>query len=111
MFSPYKSTLKGLIGIAPNGVITFISPLYAGNISNKQITWDSGVLSLLLLGMAIMVNQDFLDDDFVPCKIYRPAFVSDNSQIYACEVRETQAPVRLRVHVERLIRQMKELTS
>uniref|UniRef100_A0A3B3HWH9 THAP-type domain-containing protein n=1 Tax=Oryzias latipes TaxID=8090 RepID=A0A3B3HWH9_ORYLA len=110
MFSAYKShcTLKGLLGVAPHGAVTFISQLYAGSISDKQITRESGILSLLRPGMAIMVDRGFLVDDLVPCKIYRPAFLSGRSQMSACEVRETQAIARLRVHVERLIRRVKE---
>ncbi len=36
-FSAYKShcTLKGLLGVAPHGAVTFISPLYAGSISEQ----------------------------------------------------------------------------
>uniref|UniRef100_A0A3B3HV35 THAP-type domain-containing protein n=1 Tax=Oryzias latipes TaxID=8090 RepID=A0A3B3HV35_ORYLA len=110
MFSAYKShcTLKGLLGVAPHGAVTFISQLYAGSISDKQITRESRILSLLRPGMAIMVDRGFLVDDLVPCKIYRPAFLSGRSQMSACEVRETQAIARLRVHVERLIRRVKE---
>ncbi|KAK9973148.1 hypothetical protein ABG768_023892 [Culter alburnus] len=110
MFSTYKShcTLKGLLGVAPHVAVTFISSLYAGSISDKQITRESGILSLLRPGMAIMVDRGFLVDDLVPCKIYRPAFLSGRSQMSACEVRETQAIARLRVHVERLIRRVKE---
>ncbi|KAM6974332.1 uncharacterized protein LKV04_015974 [Tautogolabrus adspersus] len=110
VFSAYTShcTLKGLLGVAPHGAVTFISPLFAGSISDKQITRESGILSLLKPGMAIMVDRGFLVDDFVPCKIYRPAFLSGRSQMPACEVRETQAIARLRVHVERLIRRVKE---
>ena len=38
LFSSYKNhtTLKGLIGIAPSGAITFISELYAGSISRTE---------------------------------------------------------------------------
>lgn len=110
VFSVYKShcTVKGLFGVAPHGAVTFISPLYAGSISDKQIMRASGILSLLRPGIAIMVNRDFLVDDFVPCKTYRPAFLSGRSQMSACEVRETQANARLRVHVERLIRRVKK---
>ncbi|XP_065642800.1 uncharacterized protein LOC136074412 [Hydra vulgaris] len=44
-FSNYKhkNTAKGLIGIAPNGAITFISDLYCGRFSDKQITKDCGI--------------------------------------------------------------------
>ncbi|XP_077094289.1 calpain-1 catalytic subunit [Siphateles boraxobius] len=102
----YKShcTLKGLIGIAPHGPVTFVSVLYAGSISDKQITRESGLLSLLKPGMAVMVDRGFLINDILPCKVYRPAFLSGRPQMSASEVRETQAIARLRVHVERFIR-------
>ncbi|XP_077440188.1 uncharacterized protein LOC144062563 isoform X1 [Vanacampus margaritifer] len=84
------ATLKGLFGIAPHGAVTFVSELYAGSISDKQIVRVSGLISLLKPEMAVMVTKDFIiDDDIVPCKIYRPA----------CD---------LRVHVERNIRRVKE---
>ncbi|KAF0024977.1 hypothetical protein F2P81_021858 [Scophthalmus maximus] len=100
--------LRGLLGIAPHGAVTFISPLYAGSISDKQITRESGILSLLTPGMAIMVDRGFHVADFVQCKIYGPAFLSGRFQMSAREVRETQAIARLRVHVERLISRVKE---
>uniref|UniRef100_A0A8C6UDS4 THAP-type domain-containing protein n=1 Tax=Neogobius melanostomus TaxID=47308 RepID=A0A8C6UDS4_9GOBI len=48
-FSAYKkcSTLKGLIGVAPCGLVTFVSPLYTGCISDKEITRISGILRLV----------------------------------------------------------------
>ena len=43
-FSTYKShtTFKGLIGIALGGDLTFISQLYAGSISDRELTVRSG---------------------------------------------------------------------
>lgn len=110
VFSYYKShcTLKLLTGIGPHGSVTFISALYAGSIGNKQIPQESGLLTLLKPGMAVMVDRGFLVDDIVPRKIYRPAFLSGRSQIPPGEVKETQAIARLRVHVERLIRRVNE---
>ena len=55
-----------------------------------------------------MVDRRSLIDDIAPCKVYRPAFLSGRSHMSACDVRETQAIARLRVHVERLIRWVKE---
>lgn len=100
-------TLKGLIGFAPHGAVTFISPLYAGCISEKQITRKSGILSLLRPGVAIMVDRGFPVDDLLLCKVYRPTFFSGRSQMSACEVRETQDIARLRVHIGCLIHQVK----
>ena len=48
-FSNYKNhnTYEGLIGISPSGAITFISNLYPGSISDKELTRRSGILDLL----------------------------------------------------------------
>ena len=47
LFSSYKNhvTLKGLVGIAPSDAITFISQLYTGRISDREIVIRSGFLS------------------------------------------------------------------
>ena len=47
MYSNYKHhvTYKGLLGIAPSGAITFISELYEGSISDKEIVKRSGILN------------------------------------------------------------------
>ncbi|KAK9976816.1 hypothetical protein ABG768_022016 [Culter alburnus] len=97
VFSRYKShcTFKTLIGMAPHGAVTFLF---------KQ----SGVIDVLTPDMAIMVDKGFLIDNLVPCKIHKPAFVTKGTQMSAGEVRHTQSVARLRVHVERLIRRVKE---
>ena len=50
LFSSYKNltTLKGLVGISPGGAITFISQLYTGHISDREIVKRSGFLNLHL---------------------------------------------------------------
>ena len=44
LFSNYKShvTLKSLVGISPSGALTFVSQLYTGSISDKEIVRRSG---------------------------------------------------------------------
>ncbi|XP_063734613.1 uncharacterized protein LOC134861367 [Eleginops maclovinus] len=110
VFSTYKShpTLKAMIGMAPHGAITFVSGLYAGSISDREIFKLSGITKLLKPDMAIMVDKGFRVDDLVPCKVYRPAFLSKNKQMSRENVRQTQSIARLRVHVERCIRRVKE---
>ncbi len=110
VFSSYKShcTFKGLIAMAPHGAVTFVSSLYAGSISDKELLKQSGIVSLLKSDMAIMVDKGFLVDDCVPCKVYRPAYLSKREQMSADEVKETQSIAWLRVHVERLIRRVKQ---
>ena len=49
LYSAYKShcTVKGLVAIAPNGALTFISQLFTGSISDRQLVIQSGLLPLL----------------------------------------------------------------
>lgn len=110
VYSTYKShtTFKAMIGIAPHGVITFVSPLYAGSMSDREIFKLSGITKLLTPEMAIMVDKGFLVDNLCPGKVYRPAFLVKNTQMTKENVQRTQAIARLRVHVERCIRRVKE---
>ncbi|RXN38368.1 hypothetical protein ROHU_001174 [Labeo rohita] len=110
VFSSYKShsTFKGLIGIAPHGPVMFVSPLYEGSISDREILKQSGLISLLNPSMAIMVDKGFLVEDIVPCRVHIPAFLKKKTQLSGPEVRKTQSIARLRVHVERIIRRVKE---
>ncbi|XP_063760850.1 uncharacterized protein LOC134878620 [Eleginops maclovinus] len=110
VFSTYKShaTLKAMIGMAPHGAITFVSGLYAGSMSDWEIFKLSGIVNLLTPDMAIMVDKGFLVDNVVQCKVYRPAFLSRNTQMSREDVRQTQSNARLRVHVDRCIRRVKD---
>ncbi|KAL6470608.1 hypothetical protein MHYP_G00217270 [Metynnis hypsauchen] len=85
VFSNYKShcTFKALTGMAPHGAITFVSGLFAGSISDREMFRQSGIIPLLTPDMAIMVDKGFLVDDLVPCKIHRPVFLKSGSFLYS----------------------------
>ena len=61
LYSQHKShiTYKGLIGIAPNGAVTFVSSLYGGSISDKKITRVSGIIPLLDQHDSVMADKGF----------------------------------------------------
>ena len=42
---------------APSGLVTFVSSLYAGSISDKHITMVSGILDLLESGDQVMADK------------------------------------------------------
>ena len=48
-YSSYKShtTVKGLVAVAPNGAFVFVSQLFAGSISDRQLFIESGICDRL----------------------------------------------------------------
>ena len=44
-------------GVAPNGVITYVSRLYPGSISDKTIVQQSGLLNHFTVGDMILVTK------------------------------------------------------
>ena len=67
-YSSYKShtTFKDLIGIAPSGHITLISQLYAGSISDRELTVRSGLLNLPFnQGDVVMADKGFTISDLL----------------------------------------------
>jgi len=109
-FSSYKhkNTLKGLIGVAPNGVITFVSNLYPGSTSDKKIVSHCGILSLLEPGDLILADKGFLISDILPdgVSLNIPPFLT-SSQFTPSEVEKTKSIARARIHVERAISRLK----
>lgn len=74
MYSNCKShcTMKGLIGIAPHGPVTFVAQLYAGSVSDREIFKQCGITKRLTEDMAVMADKGFLISDCVSCKVYCP---------------------------------------
>ena len=113
LYSHYKGThtFKSLIGIAPHGAVTFVSSLYTGCMSDVEITKLSGILDLLEPGDDVMVDKGFtlkkLLEDRGETHII-PPFLSSKRQFTPEEVRETEQIAKLRIHVERLNRRVKE---
>ena len=58
-FSNYKhhNTVKVLIGIAPQGAISFVSEAWGGRTSDKCITENSGILKNLLPGGLVLAEK------------------------------------------------------
>ncbi|XP_065681528.1 uncharacterized protein LOC136095184 [Hydra vulgaris] len=69
LFSNYKHhvTYKGLLGNSPSGAITFISQLYDGSISDKEIVIKSGFLNKELWdeNKSVMDNRGFTISDIL----------------------------------------------
>ena len=55
-----------IVGVAPNGVVTYVSNLYPGSISDKAIVQQSGFLNLLTAGDMVLADKGFVIQDLVP---------------------------------------------
>ncbi|EDO43889.1 predicted protein [Nematostella vectensis] len=60
-WSNYKhhNTIKFLIGITPQGVISFISKAWGGRVSDKHLTEHCSILSKLLPGDIVLADRGF----------------------------------------------------
>ena len=95
LFSSYKNhtTVKGLIGIAPSGAITFTSQLYTGSISDREIVERSGILDLPLSeGDDVMADKGFTIQDLLPLGVSLniPPFLGQDQQMSPEDVVKTQ---------------------
>ena len=107
-WSNYKhhNTVKFLIGIAPQGCVTYISSAWGGRVSDKRITEDSGLLKNLLPGDIVLADRGFNIEDsvaFYCASLKIPAFTRGKKQLSAYEVEETRMIASVRIHVERVI--------
>ncbi|XP_072145526.1 uncharacterized protein, partial [Dermacentor andersoni] len=107
-WSRYKhaNTVKYLIGIAPQGVITYISRGWGGRTSDKMLTESCGILSNLLPGDSVLADRGFLISDAVGmcgAKLEIPAFTKGKPQLTAYSVEATRRLANVRIHVERVI--------
>nr|XP_015837361.1 PREDICTED: uncharacterized protein LOC107398283 isoform X1 [Tribolium castaneum] len=109
-YSTYKhhNTFKGLIGVAPNGVITFVSDLYVGSTSDQKVVLNCGIIDMLKTGDMILADKGFLIQNILPpgVTLNIPPFLS-NVQFTPEQVKCTENIARARIHVERAIRRLK----
>lgn len=116
LYSSYKShtTLKGLIGMTPDGAVCFVSELYGGAISDRELVLRSHFLELLPSvghGKSIMADKGFdIQDLLVPhgVKLVIPPFKKSAQQMSLPDVQKTQSIAHLRIHIERLMERIKE---
>ena len=110
-YSTYRgmNSFKVLIGVAPNAVITYVSPLYPGSTSDKVVVERSQVLSHFVAGDLILADKGFLIQDIAPegVSINIPPFL-DKEKFTANEVKMTKRIAKCRIHVERANARLKD---
>lgn len=107
-FSNYKhhNTVKFLIGIAPQGVISYVSKGWGGRVSDKYLTENCGILDKLQPGDQVLADRGFnVEESFgMYCaKIVTPPYTKGKKQLSRLEVETARQLSRVRIHVERVI--------
>ena len=105
------TTLKSLVGITPHGAVSFVSSLYTGSISDKELTKCCGILDLLERNDGVMADKGFNIEDLLCGKGVRlnlPPHLLNHAPFSPEEVKETKTIAKMRIHMERAIRRIKE---
>ena len=107
-FSNYKhhNTIKILVGITPQGTISFVSEAWGGRVSDKFLTENCGFLDELIPGDMVMADRGFTITESVGlrnAKLVIPAFTKGKSQLDPVDVEQTRGIANVRIHVERVI--------
>ena len=107
-FSNYKhhNTVKILIGITPQGTISFVSKAWGGRTSDKFLTENCGFLKNLLPGDLVLADRGFTVQEgvwFHQAELNIPAFTKGKNQLDPVDVEKTRKIANVRIHVERVI--------
>lgn len=81
-----------MIGIAPNGLVTFVSRLWVDNTSDRHIVLQGTILPKLSTGDVIMADKGFTIEDLLPVDVGLniPPRIPGQRQMTAQEVFQTQ---------------------
>ena len=112
-YSSYKkhNTLKVLMAVTPTGSVCFISQAWGGRVPDKVITKKYGFLDRMEYGDVILADRGFNIHDEVALKcasLKIPAFTGGKDQLSQKDVESTRQLARVRIHVERVIGQLRK---
>ena len=111
-WSDYKHhcTIKFLIAITPNGLISYVSSCYGGRATDKHITRDCSFLYLLEPTDQVMADRGFkIREDLmsVQATLAIPPSTVGSLQMSSAHVRETSRIANVRIYVEQAIGRVK----
>jgi hypothetical protein len=112
-WSNYKqhNTIKFLIAISPQGIVSFISKAWGGRTSDKYLTEQSGLLDNLIPGDLVLADRGFTIHDNVGlqcAEVKVPPFTKGKKQLSRREVDMSREISHVRIHVERVIGMIKQ---
>lgn len=107
-FSSYKNknTVKCLVGASPGGLVSFVSPVYGGSASDRQITERSNLMERCSPGDSVMADKGFNVQDLFAMhdvQINIPSFFTKKNRMSGIQVIHDRKISSKRVHIERVI--------
>ena len=107
-FSVYKNknTVKVIVGATPGGLVSYVSPAYAGSTSDRQIIERSSLMKDCDSKDSIMADKGFnVQDLFAPydVAINIPTFFKNMNRMSGRMVMKDRKISSKRVHIERII--------
>ena len=100
--------------MSPTGSIAYISAAWGGRVSDKVITQQCGFLNFIDPGDVVLADRGFNVQDDIAIKggkLEIPAFTRGKQQLSREEVERSRQLARVRIHVERVIGQMRKKYS
>ena len=113
-WSNYKhaNTMKYFISSTPDGLVNYVSKGFGGRVSDAKVTEQCGFLDVIPEGAGIMADRGFKGIaqhlEKAKCVLIRPPSVASGTISSKEEVRNSKRIASLRIHIERLIRRVRE---
>jgi len=98
------------VGVTPAGLICLLSKCFGGRASDKKIVVTSGILDRLDRNDGVMVDKGFMIEKEcaeLGLRLIRPPFLSKKKTLSKQESLRTAEIAKARVHVERVIKQLR----
>ena len=115
-YSNYKNhnSVKILVGVTPQGSISFASNAWGGKTSDKFLTDDCGILKKLFPGDLVVADRGFTIQEslmFHQAELAIPAFTRGKDKLDPVDVEGTCGIANFRIHVKRVIRLLRRKYS
>lgn len=102
--------MKVLVGITPNGLISYISECWGGKVSDKQLVLLTDFTKKLEYGDAVMADRGFNVTEelaVLGVTLVVPSYTKRKNQLSQIEVTESREISCRRIRVEQIIGRMK----
>ena len=100
-----------MIACSRAGAVSFLSEGWGGRVSDKEITANSGILSLVERGDLILADRGISIESELAIQgavLKIPSFTKGKKQLTAKEVEKSRQLSNVRIHIERVIGRLRK---